>query len=423
MMIYLSVIILGYYVLIDRRLHMKYFVMLGDGMADRPIPGLSGKTPLGAANKPTMDYISENGELGLTNTLFEGMPTGSDIANLCVFGYDPKKYYTGRSPIEALGLKIALREDDTVFRLNLVSISTDGEFENKTMLDHSSDKITNEEAYELLDAIKERFATPERSFYRGVSYRHIMIWRGIDYGYTMMPPHDILGQCIKEHLPAGPYGAEVLAMMKESYELLMAHPVNIARMEKGLRPANCIWLWGEGTKPALSSFPQEHGVSGAVVTAVPLITGLAYGIGLDTYEVEGATGDYYTNYDGKAEACIKAFRDGHDFVFCHVEAPDECGHDGDCELKIKSIECIDEKILAPVKKYLDDCGEDFRILLMPDHPTPIEARTHVIAAVPYVIYGKGIDKKSGLPYTEEAAEKSGSFIPQAYSIMSRFISE
>ncbi len=401
---------------------MKYFVMLGDGMADRPVSELSGKTPLGAAHKPTMDYISENGELGLTNTLFEGMPTGSDIANLCVFGYDPKKYYTGRSPIEALGLEIPLTDDDTVFRLNLVSISTDGEFEEKTMLDHSSDKITNEEAYELLDALKEKFGTANRKFYRGVSYRHIMIWSGIDYGYTMMPPHDILGQKIGGYLPGGKYGAEVLSMMKESYELLMAHPVNIARMERGLKPANCLWLWGEGTKPRLSSFPEKYGVSGAVVTAVPLITGLALGVGLDTYEVDGATGDYYTNYKGKADACIKAFSDGHDFVFCHVEAPDECGHDGDIELKVKSIERIDEEILKPVKEYLDGSGEEYRILLMPDHPTPIEERTHVIAPVPYVIYGAGVESRSGLPYTEDTAQSCGNITELAYDIMSRFIS-
>ncbi len=402
---------------------MKYFVMLGDGMADRPIPELSGKTPLGAAHKPTMDFISENGCLGLANTLFEGMPTGSDIANLCVFGYDPKKYYTGRSPIEALGLNIPLSDDDTVFRLNLVSISTDGDFENKTMLDHSSDKITNEEAYELLDALSARFGTDKRKMYRGVSYRHIMIWSGIDYNYTMMPPHDILGQKITDYLPGGPYGEEVLAMMKESYELLMAHPVNIARMERGLRPANCLWLWGEGTRPQLTSFADEHKISGAVITAVPLITGLALGIGLDTYEVEDATGDYYTNYAGKAEACIKAFSDGNDFVFCHVEAPDECGHDGDTELKVKSIEKIDAEILSPVKEYLDKSGEDYRILLMPDHPTPIEERTHVIAPVPYVMYGAGIEEKSGLPYTEADAEKTGKFVPFAYNIMKSFISE
>lgn len=400
---------------------MKYFVMLGDGMADRPVPALGNKTPLEAAKKPVMDYISENGELGLANTLFEGMPTGSDIANLCVFGYDPKKYYTGRSPIEALGLRIPLTDDDTVFRLNLVSISTEEPFEEKVMLDHSSDKITNEEAYELLDALAERFGTDARKFYRGVSYRHIMIWRGIDYGYTMMPPHDILEQKIGKYLPGGKYGEEVLSMMKESYDILMKHPVNIARMERGLKPANCMWLWGEGTRPQLSSFTEKYGISGAVVTAVPLIAGLALGIGLEPVSVDGATADYYTNYKGKGDASIGAFKNGADFVFTHVEAPDECGHDGDCGLKVKSIERIDAEILAPVKEYLDGCGEEYRILLMPDHPTPIEARTHVIAPVPYVIYGAGIKEKSGLPYSEKTAEKTGKREAFAYNLMGRFI--
>ncbi len=400
---------------------MRYLVMLGDGMADRPIPQLGGKTPLEAANCATMDFIAQNGELGLTNTLFEGLPTGSDTANLSVLGYNPRKCYTGRSPIEALGLGIPLSDEDTVFRLNLVSISNDGAFEDKIMLDHSADKITNEEAYALLDAISERFATKTRLFYRGVSYRHIMIWKNIDYNYTMMPPHDILEQRIGKYLPGGPYGDEVLGMMRESFDILMAHPVNKARMERGLRPANCIWLWGEGTRPELSDFYEKYGVSGSVVTAVPLIKGLANGIGLSPIEVEGATGDYYTNYEGKASAAIDAFRRGDEFVFVHVEGPDECGHDGDAELKVRAIERIDAEILAPIKAYLDELGEEYRILLMPDHATPIEERTHTIASIPYAIYGSGFDKKSGLPYNEAAAKKSGREIPLGYELMKYFV--
>lgn len=401
---------------------MKFLIMLGDGMADRPVPQLDNKTPLEAADCRTMDFIAQNGELGLTNTLFEGLPTGSDTANLSVLGYDPHKYYTGRSPIEALGLGIPLSDDDTVFRLNLVSISTDGAFEDKVMLDHSADKITNEEAYALLDAISERFATPSLIFHRGVSYRHIMIWKNIDYGYTMMPPHDILGKTIGEYLPGGKYGEKVLSMMRESYEILMAHPVNKARISRGLRPANCIWLWGEGTRPALSDFRERYGISGSVVTAVPLIKGLANGVGLRPIDVDGATGDYYTNYKGKADAAISAFKSGDEFVFVHVEAPDECGHDGDFELKVRAIERIDREILAPVKEYLDMCGEEYRILLMPDHATPIEVRTHTIAPIPYAIYGAGFDKKSGLSYSEANAEKSGVVTPLGYEIMNRFVS-
>ena len=400
---------------------MKYVVMLGDGMADYPIASLGDKTPLEVANKPMMDALCQNGELGLVRTLYEGMPTGSDIANLSVLGYDPKKYYTGRSPIEALGLGIPLTDEDTVFRLNLVSISTDGAFENKTMLDHSSDKITNEEAYELLDALEKEFGTEQIRFYRGVSYRHILIWKGIDYNYTMMPPHDILEQKITDYLPGGPYGAQVLSMMKRSYDILMAHPVNISRMERGLRPANCMWLWGEGTRPQIDIFADKYGITGSVVTAVPLIAGLANGMGLKWIPVDGATGDYYTNYAGKAQAAISALEQGSDFVFIHVEAPDECGHDGDTELKIKAIERIDAEILTPVKQKLDALDEPYRILVMPDHATPIALRTHVIDPIPYVLYTKDGKEKSGLSYNEKNGAKTGRMIEFGHDLMQHFM--
>lgn len=400
---------------------MKYFVMLGDGMADHPIPELDFKTPLQVAQKPNIDFLSQNGELGLVNTLYEGMPTGSDIANLSVLGYDPKTCYTGRSPIEALGLGIPLTERDTVFRLNLVSISTEEDFEHKTMLDHSSDKISNAEAYELLDALRAEFEHDTLKIYRGVSYRHIMIWQDIDYGYTMMPPHDILGQKITDYLPGGPYGEQVLSMMKRSYDVLMAHPVNQARMKVGKKPANCMWLWGEGTKPNIGNFEEKYGISGAVITAVPLIQGLANGAGLKYIEVEGATGEYDTNYKGKGEAAIRAFEEGAPFVFVHVEAPDECGHDADLKLKISSIERIDAEIVAPVKAYLDGCGEDYKVLVMPDHATPIELRTHVIEPIPYAIYtsGKG---GCGMSYCEENAKKSGKLIEYGHDLMEHFLS-
>lgn len=401
---------------------MRYLVMLGDGMADYPIAELGDKTPLEKADKPMMDELCKNGELGLVRTLYEGMPTGSDIANLSVLGYDPKKYYTGRSPIEALGLGIKLDEEDTVFRLNLVSISTDGEFEDKIMLDHSSDKITNEEAYELLDALRGEFETSQIKIHNGVSYRHILIWKGIDYGYTMMPPHDILEKGIREYLPGGVFGPEVLSMMKKSYEILMAHPVNISRMERGLKPANCMWLWGEGTKPGMDSFEGKYGISGAVITAVPLIQGLAAGMGLRSIEVDGATGDYYTNYEGKAKAACDALDDGAEFVFIHVEAPDECGHDADCELKIKSIERIDSEILTTVKQKLDALGEDYKILVMPDHATPIALRTHAIDPIPYLIYTKGKENAgSDLCYSEKNAAKTGKMIEKGHDLMSQFL--
>ena len=401
---------------------MRYLVMLGDGMADYPLDALGGKTPLELAQKPMMDKLCAQGELGLVRTLYKGMPTGSDIANLSVLGYDPKKYYTGRSPIEALGLGIKLESEDTVFRLNLVSISTEGEFEEKTMLDHSSDKITNEEAYQLMDALREEFESDAIKLYDGVSYRHILIWKGIDYGYTMMPPHDILGRCIREYMPGGKYSREVLSMMKRSYELLMAHPVNISRMERGLKPANCMWLWGEGKKPTIDSFQGKYGIKGSVITAVPLIQGLAAGMGLEAIEVEGATGDYYTNYAGKAQAACDALDAGDEFVFIHVEAPDECGHDADIELKIKSIERIDAEILTPVKGKLDSLGEGYKILLMPDHATPIALRTHVTDPIPYVIYTKGAeDRGCGLAYSEKNGAATGKMIEYGHDLMSEFL--
>ena len=399
---------------------MKYVVMLGDGMADYPIESLGNKTPLEVAVKPTMDYLCKNGELGLVRTLYEGMPTGSDIANLSVLGYDPKKYYTGRSPIEALGLGIKLADEDTVFRLNLVSISIDEPFEEKVMLDHSSDKITNEEAYELLDALKSEFGSDSVLFHRGVSYRHVLIWKGIDYGYTMMPPHDILDQKITPYLPGGKYGDTVLSMMKRSYEILMNHPVNITRMAKGLKPANCMWLWGEGTRPQIDLFEEKYGISGSVVTAVPLIAGLANGMGLKYIPVEGATGDYYTNYEGKAQAAMGAL-DNSDFVFIHVEAPDECGHDGDTELKVKAIERIDAEILTPVVDKLKAMNEPYRILLMPDHATPIVKRTHTIDKIPYVIYSSDETVKSDLEYCEKNAATTGISVEFGHDLMKKFI--
>ena len=400
---------------------MKYFVMLGDGMADYPIPSLGDQTPLDVANKPNMDFLAQNGEQGLVSTLYEGMPFGSDVANLSVLGYNPKSCYTGRSPIEALGLGIPLDDTDTVFRLNLVSISTEEDFENKTMLDHSSDKISNEEAYELLDALKAEFEREDLKIHRGVSYRHILIWKGIDYNYNMMPPHDILGQGIAAYLPGGPYGAEVLSMMKKSYEILMAHPVNKARIANGKKPANCMWLWGEGTKPAIGNFKEKYGISGAVITAVPLIQGIAQGAGMKNISVDGATGEYDTNYAGKAKAAMDAFDEGCEFVFVHVEAPDECGHDADLEIKISAIERIDAEILGPVKAHLEQMGEPFKILLMPDHATPIALRTHVMDPIPYAIYTSG-KSGNGAAYSEKNAKATGKYIEFGHDVRGKFLS-
>ncbi len=400
---------------------MRYAVILCDGMADYKIEELGNKTPMMVAKKPNMDALAKEGTQGLAITLYDDLPKGSDVANMSVLGYDAHEAYTGRSPIEALGLDIELFDNDTVFRLNLVTISTDDvPFENKTILDHSGGKITNEEAYELIDALKDEFSSDELSFYRGVSYRHIMTWKNINYDYTMTPPHDILGQKITEYMPKGAYSEKVIDMMKRSYDLLMAHPVNIRRMEKGLEPANSIWLWGEGTKPKFTLFKEKYNVSGSVITAVPLIQGIARGIGLNVIEVEGATGDYDTNYAGKGEAGANAIKNGDEFLFVHIEAPDECGHDGDTELKVKSIEHIDEEILPRVKKALDETGEDYKILIMPDHATPIVLRTHTADPIPYLIYDSA-NKVAGVErFDEDSAKETGNFYDDAFNIMGDF---
>lgn len=401
---------------------MRNVIILCDGMSDYKIESLGNKTPMMVANKPNMDELAKQAFQGLARTLYDDLPTGSDVANLSVLGYDPHECYTGRSPMEALGLNIPLCDEDTIFRLNLVTISTDDvAFEDKTVLDHSGSKISSEEAFELLDAVKAEFSTNDISFYPGVSYRHIMIWKNVNYDYTMIPPHDILGEKIKGYVPQGTYAPQVLDMMKRSYDILMKHPVNIARMEKGLKPANCIWLWGEGKKPKLGNFKEKYGKNGAVITGVPLIKGIGRGIGFDVIEVPGATGDFDTNYKGKGEAAYKALiNNDTQFLFIHIEAPDECGHEGDVDLKIKSIENIDKYIVPPVKKALDELGKHYKILIMPDHATPIEKRTHTLDPVPFLIYDNEYLIEGSNRFDEDQAKSTGLFYENAYDIMTYF---
>lgn len=403
---------------------MRYAVILCDGMADYKIKEIDDKTPMMVAKKSNMNELAKDAVQGLATTLYDDLPQGSDVANLSVLGYDSHNCYSGRSPIEALGLDIPLVDIDTIFRLNLVTIShEDCAFEERTVLDHSGGKITTEEAFILMDAIREEFSTEEISFFNGVSYRHIMIWKNIDYDYTMTPPHDILGKKINDYMPQGTYKDKVAEMMKRSYDVLMKHPLNVERMQKGLEPANCIWLWGEGTKPALDNFYEKYGLTGSVITAVPLIQGIAKGIGLKVIEVEGATGEYHTNYKGKGEAAAKAITDGDKFLFVHIEAPDECGHDGDLELKIKSIEHIDEEIVPRVKKALDETGEDYKILIMPDHATPIAIRTHTTDPIPFMIYDSRKTANNAKVFDEDSAKATGVCYEDAFNIMGDFSKE
>jgi len=400
---------------------MKYVIFLGDGMADYPCEALGGKTPLMVANKPNMDALCAKGETGLVKTVDDTLSPGSDVANLSVMGYDPMKYYTGRSPLEALSIGVELKNTDVTFRANVVTLSDEENFADKTMVDYSSGEITTEEAHQLIDYVKEHLKFDHISFYGGTSYRHLMVWDGGSTNVTLTPPHDISDRKITEYLPKGDGADIILKIMEESHKLLKDHPINKDRVARGLNPANTLWAWGQGTKPLLDLFTDKYGISGTMISAVDLLKGIGTGAKMDVIEVPGATGNLDTNFDGKAEAAISALKNGTDFVYIHMEAPDECGHHGDLEGKIKSIELIDEKVVGPVAAYLKESGEDFRILITPDHPTPIAIKTHVRDAIPFAIYDSRKDSGSGLSYTEDNATSTGLFIEPGYKLMERFL--
>lgn len=403
---------------------MKYLVVLSDGMADWPLAELGNRTPMEAAHKPNMNKIASLGRSGLVKSLFPGMPTGSDVANMCILGYDPRKFYTGRSPIEAIGLQLELTPEDMVYRANLVSISAGDEpFEQKLMLAHDGANIEEDEAQILVSDLQNEIGRDVLSIHYGARYREILIWKNAEMDHDLVPPHDFTGGCIGEHLPQGKMADEIIALEKRSYDFLMKHPLNIERMAHGLRPANCIWLWGHGKKPAFYNFEEKRHVRGSIITAVPLLTGIAYGIGFDAPKVPGVTGDINTNYDGKANAAIEEFKNGKEFVFVHVEAPDECGHNGDTDGKVRSIELIDEKILGPIWKYLESTGEDYRILVTPDHPTPVAVRTHVAEPIPFALYQKGENgtEQSARVLSEAAAAKTGLFVEEGYKLIDELL--
>lgn len=404
---------------------MKYAVILMDGMADEPIESLNGKTPLDYAKTPTIDQLALTSEIGRVKTIPEGCAKGSDTANLCVLGYDPQKYYFGRSPLEALSMGVQLKDTDVTFRTNVVTLSEEEEYENKRIVDHSADEITTEEANELIKAVEEALGDRIKKFYSGVSYRHLLVWDKGSRDVKLTPPHDILDECIKDYRPVGDHSDEIWQLMKKSYEILKDHPVNIGRKERGLRPANSIWIWGEGVKPRLPLFTEKYHMTGAVISAVDLIKGIGIGAGMTSIDVEGATGNVHTNYEGKANAAIKWLIDeDKDFVYVHLEGPDECGHRNELENKIKAIELIDEKIINPIKRALDEYGEDYKLLVLPDHPTPLRLRTHTGDPVPYMLFKSNrvtIDKDKR--YTEDYAMKNGELIEEGYTLMDYFLKE
>ncbi len=397
---------------------MKYVVVLADGMADLPIAELGGKTPMEYAKTPCMDSLACAGSMGMVKTVPSSMKPGSDVANLSVMGYDPLACYSGRSPLEALSVGVAMRDSDIVFRCNLVTLSEDEPYAEKTILDHSSGEISTADADILMDAVREVFQSETFQFYTGTSYRHITIW---DRGeiLELEPPHDHLGQVIGQYLPENPLFRD---MMERSFEILNNHPLNLKRAAEGKNKANSMWFWGAGTKPSLQNFKEKTGLNGTMISAVDLLKGIAVGAGMAVAEVEGATGSLDTNYLGKAEAAVKALLDDkQDFVYIHVEAPDEMGHQGNASHKVQAIEEIDKNVLSVVKKALDDAGEHYRILVLPDHPTPVCIRTHTSDPVPYVLYDSAIDEKKNTVFSEKAAEATGIYQPEGFTLMDLLI--
>lgn len=396
----------------------KYIVVLGDGMADEPIEALGGKTPLEYADTPAMDRLSKLSEIGLVHTIPEGMKPGSDAANLSVLGYDPERYYSGRSPLEALSIGVPMKDTDVALRCNIVTISEDDvPFEEKTIIDHSSGEISTQDCAVLLEAVKSELQNETYQFYVGTSYRHCLIWNKGSV-IELSQPHDVLGQVIGQYLPTD---ENLLRMMKRSYEILVNHPINIERKKQGLNPANCCWFWGAGTKPMLSSFEEKNGLKGMMVSAVDLLKGIAVGAGMGVAHVEGANGGLHTNYEGKVQAALDALKDGYDFAYIHVEAPDEMGHQGSVERKVQAIEFLDKRVIAPLTEALDKEKTAYRLLVLPDHPTPIRVRTHTADSVPYLLYDSTAEKKEVWNYNEKEAGESGNDVSLGYTMIDKLL--
>lgn len=397
---------------------MKYVIVLADGMADEPLVQLDGKTPMEVASTPAMDELAKYGRVGLVSTVPNGMKPGSDVANLSVMGYNPADCYSGRSPLEALSVGVSMNDTDVIFRCNIVTVSEDEPYCEKTILDHSSGEISTEDADILMDAVRKAFNNDEFSFYTGTSYRHITVWNNGEV-LDFEPPHDHLGQVIGQFLPENP---KFRSMMEKSFEILNNHPLNIRRAAEGKNKANSLWFWGAGTKPALQNFHEKTGLSGTMISAVDLLKGIAVGAGMQVVNVPGATGSLDTNYEGKAQAALDALlKTGNDFVYIHLEGPDEMGHQGELEHKIRSIEYIDEKIVAAVKNGLDAAGEEYRILVLPDHPTPIRCRTHTSDPVPFVLYDSTKRYDQHCAFTEKAARECGNFVEHGYELIQELI--
>ncbi|MGN0804899.1 MAG: cofactor-independent phosphoglycerate mutase [Candidatus Coproplasma sp.] len=401
---------------------MKYVVVLGDGMADWKIEKLGGKTCLEASKTPTLDRLAPLSAVGLCKTVPDGMKPGSDVANMSVLGFNPHNYYTGRSPLEAVSMGIKLTDTDVTLRCNLVTLSDEENYEDKTMVDYSAGEISTAEAGELINYLKGYLDSESYTFYPGISYRHCLVMDNGVTGHTLTPPHDISDRKITEYLPQGPCAELYLSLMKKSYELLKNHPVNLKRIAEGKRPANSVWLWGEGTKPGLSPFEKEHSLKGGIISAVDLVKGIGILADMQVIEVEGATGNYDTNFKAKADSAVDALLGGLDFVYIHMEAPDECGHHGDIEHKIYSIEQIDGVVIPTLISRFEEAGEDYAILVTPDHPTPCKCKTHVSEPVPFLIYTNKANLSNGaVRYTEDEAKKTGLYVADGYKLIENLL--
>jgi len=421
----------------------KYIVILIDGAADYRLAELGNKTPLQVAKKPAIDYLAGNGIIGLVKTIPQGMAPGSDTANLAILGYDPRIYSSGRSSLEAVSIGVNLAENDTTFRCNLVTLSDEDNYMVRTMVDYSAGEITTEEARVMILALAEKLETDDIKFYPGVSYRHVIVWKNIgddnkdsknskdssgqnkktvEDDFKLTPPHDISGRKITEYLPCGKYSDIILNLMIKSSEILLKHPLNEKRIKDGKRAANSTWIWGKGKKPVLDSFHKKYGINGSVISAVDLVKGIGICAGLKPVNVEGATGNIRTNFTGKANAVINEIKDGQDFVYLHIEAPDECSHQGNLNDKIRAIEIIDEKVIKTVKEALDKMDVDYRLMILPDHPTPIVKKTHTSEPVPFLIFdSKDIKEKPQQVFDEFYPENKGVFIEEGYKLMDYFL--
>ncbi len=402
---------------------MKYLVLVPDGMADEKIEALGGLSPMEKADKPYMDMLAKKALVGTVSNVPEGMVPESDTANMAIMSFNPKVYSKGRSPLEALSMGLKMDEADTAIRCNIITLSEEQEnYEDRILLDNSADEISTEEADELVKAVNEKLATDKRHLYTGMSYKHCFMLKTDMETYNFARPHDIINQRIGDFLPRiDDGGAEFLEVMKASYDILNHHPVNEARRARGLKPGNALWFWSPGKKPQLPSFKETWGLNSAVISATDLIKGIAICAGMNSIDVEGVTANVHTNYTGKANAAIEAFKNGADYVYIHVEAPDECGHRAEIENKVLSIELIDKKILKPVYEYLCECGEDFKIMVLPDHPTPLRIRTHTITPVPFFIYSSA-DKQIGVDgFDEFSAQATGFYVKDGYTLMNTLV--